>query len=57
MPIAPAKRSRPAAPGAPDRFARGRGLSQARIADIPGPAEFVRFAPGFGPRFLVTVDT
>ena len=32
-------------------------MSQARIADIPGPADFVRFAPGFGPRFLVTVDT
>jgi hypothetical protein len=32
-------------------------LSQARIADIPGPADFVHFAPGFGPRFVVTVDT
>jgi hypothetical protein len=32
-------------------------LSQARIADLPKPADFVRFAPGFAPRFLVTVDT
>ncbi|EGD60822.1 hypothetical protein Y88_1710 [Novosphingobium nitrogenifigens DSM 19370] len=27
------------------------------IRDIPGPEDFVQFAPGFGPRFLVTVDT
>jgi hypothetical protein len=32
-------------------------LSQARIADLPHPADFVRFAAGFGQRFLVTVDT
>ena len=27
------------------------------IRDIPGPGDFVRFAPGFGTRFVVTVDT
>lgn len=27
------------------------------ILSIPGPDDFVQFAPGFGPRFLVTVDT
>jgi hypothetical protein len=27
------------------------------IRDIPGPDDLVRFAPGFGPRFVVTVDT
>jgi hypothetical protein len=32
-------------------------LSQARIIDLPGPGDFVRFAPDFGQRFLVTVDT
>jgi len=27
------------------------------IRAIPGPDDFVQFAPGFGPRFVVTVDT
>jgi hypothetical protein len=27
------------------------------IRDIPAPDDFVRFAPGFAPRFIVTVDT
>lgn len=27
------------------------------IRDIPGPGDFVRFAQGFGTRFVVTVDT
>jgi hypothetical protein len=27
------------------------------IRDVPGPGDFVRFAPDFGPRFVVTVDT
>ena len=32
-------------------------MTRARIADLPRPSDFVRFAPGFAPRFLVTVDT
>jgi len=35
----------------------GRALRQAEITALPGPADFVRFAPGFAPRFVVTVDT
>jgi hypothetical protein len=27
------------------------------ITDPPAPADFVRYSPGFGPRFLLTVDT
>ena len=27
-----------------------------RITDLPGPEHFVRFQPGFGQRFIVTVD-
>lgn len=27
------------------------------IRNVPGPGDLVNFAPGFGPRFLVTVDT
>jgi hypothetical protein len=27
------------------------------IRDVPEPGDLVRFAPGFGPRFVVTVDT
>lgn len=32
-------------------------MRQAQITDLPRPADFVRFAPGFAPRFVVTVDT
>ena len=32
-------------------------MPQARITALPAPADFVRFAPGFGQRFVVTVDT
>lgn len=27
------------------------------IRDVPSPGQYVQFAPGFGPRFVVTVDT
>ena len=32
-------------------------MPKSRITALPTPADFVRFAPGFGPRFVVTVDT
>lgn len=32
-------------------------MTEARIADLPAPADFVRFRAGFAPRFIVTVDT
>lgn len=32
-------------------------MDQAKIIDLPGPGDFVRFAPDFGQRFIVTVDT
>jgi hypothetical protein len=32
-------------------------LRQVRISDVPGPGDLVRFKPGFGQRFIVTVDT
>lgn len=32
-------------------------MRQAEITDLPGPGAFVRFHPGFGQRFIVTVDT
>ena len=32
-------------------------MRQTRIAALPGSGDFVRFKPGFAPRFLVTVDT
>jgi hypothetical protein len=43
------------------RAARGKTLDDLTggpdIRDVPGPDELVRFTPGFGPRFVVTVDT
>jgi hypothetical protein len=32
-------------------------VSRRNILDLPAPADFVRFAPGFGQRYIVTVDT
>ena len=32
-------------------------MAQPNILDLPEQADFVRFAPGFGQRFIVTVDT
>ncbi|WP_374283600.1 polysaccharide deacetylase family protein [Novosphingobium sp.] len=32
-------------------------MAQTRITDLPANAEPVRFAPGFGQRFILTVDT
>ena len=32
-------------------------MSKPSILDIPAQGDFVRFAPGFGQRFIVTVDT
>ena len=32
-------------------------MRQAQIIALPRPDDFVRFAPGFAPRFVVTVDT
>ena len=32
-------------------------MRQAQITTLPRPGDFVRFAPGFAPRFVVTVDT
>lgn len=32
-------------------------MRQAQIIDLPGPGDIVRFEPGFGQRFIVTVDT
>jgi len=32
-------------------------VRQAQITALPRPGDFVRFAPGFAPRFVVTVDT
>lgn len=35
----------------------GKGLPSSRITDAPEAHQFVRFSDGFGPRFMVTVDT
>lgn len=32
-------------------------MRQSQIIDLPEPGDFVQFQPGFGQRFLVTVDT
>ncbi len=32
-------------------------MPEVRIRDVPQAPEFVRFRPGFGQRFLITVDT
>lgn len=32
-------------------------MAEHRITDLPASADFVRFKPGFGQRFVVTVDT
>ena len=32
-------------------------MPKASITALPQPGDFVRFAPGFGRRFIVTVDT
>jgi hypothetical protein len=32
-------------------------VAQPNILDVPDKADYVRFAPGFGQRFIVTVDT
>lgn len=32
-------------------------LSNKRITDLPAKADAVRFKPGFGQRFILTVDT
>jgi hypothetical protein len=32
-------------------------LAASGITDLPAPADFVRFQPGFGTRFILTVDT
>ncbi|HNJ47388.1 MAG TPA: polysaccharide deacetylase family protein [Novosphingobium sp.] len=32
-------------------------MSEHRITDLPDPTEFARFKPGFGSRFILTVDT
>jgi hypothetical protein len=35
----------------------GEGLGESRITDVPAPSAMVRFQPGTGLRFLLTVDT
>ena len=49
-------------PDPPGRRARERsgiqgGVAVPNILDVPTQADHVRFAPGFGQRFIVTVDT
>jgi len=48
--------SRKAAPEI-NELGKSANVGRQTILDLPQPQDFVRFAPGFGQRFIITVDT